>query len=70
MKKMLAWRGSFSSRIKKIQLLLFIPEITIHEGRSHPFFRLLTLVDSFGFNKVEDDVMCAYLNIDGIWERS
>lgn len=36
---------------------------------SRPFYDLIQLLDSFGFEKAGDNYVCMKLNVDGLWEE-
>ena len=63
---------SVSVDIDEVSLRLTISivffEAILRRGTSKPFFDLIQLLDSFGFEKTGDDFVCMKLNVDGLWE--
>lgn len=59
--------ASVNDITKTLQLCFECDEIILEDGRSHPFFTLIQMADSFSFSKSEEDCIRVSLNIDRLW---
>ena len=59
---------SVNTSSKQLTIMVLCDDIILEE-RTHPFFELIKMLDSFAFSKCKEFLRIE-LNIDGLWERS
>lgn len=59
---------SVNTSNRQLTIMVICDDIILEDG-SHPFFKLIKMLDSFAFSKCKEFLRIE-LNIDGLWERS
>lgn len=60
---------SVNTSNKQFMFMLICDDMTLEDGRTHIFFQLIQMVDSFIFSKSGKESLRIELNIDDLWER-
>lgn len=55
---------------KQFTIMIVCDDMILENGRTHKFFEIIKMLDSFAFSKCGEESLRIELNIDGIWEKS
>lgn len=61
---------SVNTSSKQFTIMIVCDDMVLEHGRTHKFFQLIKMVNSFAFSKSGQESLRIELNIDGLWERS
>lgn len=61
---------SVNTSSKQFTIMIICDDIVLEYGRTHKFFQLIKMVNSFVFSKCGEESLRIELNIDGLWEKA
>lgn len=61
---------SVNTSSKQFTIMIVCDDMVLEHGRTHKFFQLIKMVNSFAFSKSGQESLRIELNIDGLWERT
>ena len=61
---------SVNTSNKQFTIMVICDDMVLEHGRTHKFFQLIKMVNSFAFSKCGKESLRIELNIDGLWEKT
>lgn len=61
---------SVNTSNKQFTIMVICDDMVLEHGRTHKFFQLIKMANSFAFSKSGQESLRIELNIDGLWERT